>query len=53
MSDELKAHYVGEIIDPEQSPITLSVYSCEYCGALLTESSLPLHARWHVNEIFR
>lgn len=40
-------YYVGEIIDPEQTPLTAAVYECRECGALATFSGMATHLAWH------
>lgn len=37
--------YVGELIDPEQTPLTQSVYACQRCGSLVLWSGEEAHKR--------
>lgn len=39
--------YEGEIIDPEQDPITSSVYRCRTCAGLVTWPAQADHTTWH------
>lgn len=41
--EEWDFEYVGELIDPEQSPLTMSVYACKRCGALVTSATEIRH----------
>ena len=50
MTANVEWTYSGEIIDPEQSPITAAVYTCEICGALVAGmGGRSVHEAWHNN----
>lgn len=46
-ADGIAWDYVGEFIDPDQSPLTASLYSCSDCAALVASMGRDQHARWH------
>lgn len=48
MNHELLWTYDGEISNPEQAPITRSVWTCAVCFALVADPNLRGHERWHL-----
>lgn len=47
---DVEFRYAGEFTDPDQTPVTASMSSCQTCGALVADGEKETHRRWHRGE---